>query len=230
VLGSIIGVLAFAGLTVTSRAGLRTVLGIAVAMAIALGAVSVLSSHSSSGSFDRYETISNPGEAVSTAFTYKADTWALVPTYASKYPLGAGLGSGGPASTQPGASTSHGKLNAENEAVFMLIEVGIPGLIVIVGFNLTLLYICVTRIRRIADRELRVLLTGIAAPLFALFSTWLVGVSTATTPAAPYLWLSAGILAYWLLGSGWEEARVRSRDRTAGPAETAPPLLQAQHG
>jgi hypothetical protein len=214
VLGSVICILAFAGLTVTSRAGLRTVLGIAVAIAVAMGAISVLSSNSSEGSFDRYDTISNPAKAVNTAFSYKSTTWAVIPTYLEKYPLGAGLGSGGPASTLPGGNEKHGKLNAETQPTFTLIEVGIPGLIVIVGFEFSLLFMCVTRIRRIRDRELRILLTGLAAPLFALVSTWVVGVSTATSPAAPYLWFSAGVLAYWLGGPGWKEAQ----EPRGGPA------------
>jgi len=85
----------------------------------------------------------------------------------------------------------------------------VPGLIAMLGFNLLLLYLSVTRIRRISDREMRVLLTAIAAPLFAFLATWVVGVSTATVPAAPFMWLSAGALSYWLLGDG---RRIRPSD------------------
>jgi hypothetical protein len=228
VLGSIIGVLAFAGMTVTSRAGMRTVLGIAGVVLVTGIAISALSSSSSNGSFDRYTTISNPVKAVGTAFSYKQDSWELVPTYASRYPLGAGIGSGGPAAAFPGASPVHGHLNAEIEPTFLLIEVGIPGLIVIAGFELALLALCVRRIRRIADRELRILLTGLAAPLFALLSTWIVGVSTATTPAAPYLWLTAGALSYWLLGPGWRKAQEAAPPRLPGRLPAA--ALQPHHG
>jgi hypothetical protein len=200
VIAGVVAVLAFAGLTVTSRAGVRTVVGLAVGLALAYAAVGVLLSGSEEGAFDRYNSIANPGEAISTAYSYRSEVLSLVPTYMTQFPFGAGIGSSGPAGSFGGGS--HRGLNGESEPTFLLIEAGIPGLAVMLGFTLTLLYLSVTRIRRIEDRETRVLLTAVAAPLFALFATWLAGISTATTPGAPYLWLAAGVLSYWLLGPG----------------------------
>jgi hypothetical protein len=222
VIASVIAVFAYAGLTVTSRAGLRTLVGIGVALVIGYTTISLLSSGSEKGSF-RYESISSPGKALSTAFNYRKGTLAKIPSYVSEIPLGAGIGSKGPAAAVAGTG-SGSKYDAESEPTYLLIEVGLPGLLVMIGFNLALFYLSVRRIRRVVDRETRILLTAVAAPLFAIFSTWFVGVTTATTPCAPYLWFSAGILSYWLLGQG----RIASRgegDVGVSVGARAEPLL-----
>jgi hypothetical protein len=198
IIGSIIALFAYAVLTVTSRAGLRTVFAIAATAAVAYGSISVLTADSSQGSFDRYSSIDSPGKALSTAFNYRSDTATRIPQYATSSPLGAGIGSAGPAGSL-GGQPAHKGLDAESEPTYLLIELGIPGLAVMLSLNLALLYVSFTRIRRIGDRELRILLTGVAAPLLALFSTWWVGITTATVPSAPYLWFAAGVLAFWLL-------------------------------
>ena len=63
---------------------------------------------------------------------------------------------------------------------------------------LTLLYLSLTRIRRLLDGEARMLLTAVAAPLFGIFVAGFAGISSANSPPAPYLWFAAGILAFWL--------------------------------
>ncbi len=214
VVGAVIAAFAFAALTVTSRAGLRTVLAIAVAVAVTYGTVGALTSDSSKGTFDRYQTISSPGEAVNTAVNYRSATLSKIPTYAAEYPLGAGFGEAGPAASVREGPNRH--LDAESEPTFLLIELGLPGFLVMGGFFLALFLLSVTRIRRIVDRELRILLTGIAAPLLAIFATGYVGVNTTSTPTAPYLWFAAGIMAYWLLGEG-----SRALLRAKGVARTA---------
>jgi hypothetical protein len=198
VLGSVIAVFAYAALSITSRGGLRTLAGIGVALIIGYGTITLLSSGSEEGTFDRYESISNPSKALSTAFNYRRDTIAKIPTYMVDLPLGAGIGSKGPGGSVGGAGKGT-KYDAESEPTFLLIELGLPGLIVMLGLYLTLFRVSVTRIRKEHDRETRILLTAIAAPLFAIFSTWFVGVSTATTPCSPYFWFAAGILSFWLL-------------------------------
>jgi len=206
VIGSVVVVLAFAALTVTSRTGLRTVFAVALAVLVAYVTVGYLGSNTKQGSFDRYNSISSPSEALSTSYDYRKNTLAKIPDYAAQFPLGAGIGSNGPAASFSGGTAR--RLDAESEFNFLLIEVGLPGLAVMLGFNLTLLYLSITRIRRIADREVRLLLTAFAAPLFAFSATWFVGIATAASPAAPYLWLTAGVLSFWLLGE-----RERSRWR-----------------
>jgi hypothetical protein len=199
VLAGIVAALAFAALTVTSRGGMRAVAAAAVGLVIAYAAFGVFSSDSEEGSLDRYSSITTPSQAISTAVDYRRATLTKIPLYIRKIPLGAGIGSSGPAGSFAGGGAGRG-LDGESEPTYLLIELGIPGLLVMVGFNLTLLYLSVTRIRRIADRETRMLLTAIAAPLFALFASWFVGVDTATVPGGPYLWFAGGVLSYWLLG------------------------------
>lgn len=218
VLGAIIALFAFAALTVTSRAGLRTVMALALTVIVGYATVGLLAKHSEKGSFDRYDTISNPGLAVSTAYNYRTSNFKLIPEYAKDFPLGAGIGSLGPA-TSFGGGPPDRKLSGESEPTFLLIELGIPGLIVMLGFNLTLFFYSVTRIRKIEDRETRILLTAVAAPLFAIFFTWWVGSTTATTPAAPYLWFAAGVLSFWLLGEG--QGSLEPSKELERPARTA---------
>jgi hypothetical protein len=222
VIGGVIAVFAYAGLTITSRGGLRTLAGIAVALVIGYGTISLLSSGSEEGTFDRYQSINSPGKALSTAFNYRKDTLSKVPDYIRDIPLGAGIGSKGPAASVAGGGTG-AKYDGESEPTFLLIELGIPGLLVMLGFMLALFSLSIKRIRKIEDRETRILLTAVAAPLFAIFSTWFVGVTTATTPNAPYLWFAAGILSYWLIGRVGEPAPV-PREPALGDRES-PPLL-----
>jgi len=41
-------------------------------------------------------------------------------------------------------------------------------------------------------------MAGLAAPLFGFAVNWFVGVNTTSSPNAPYLWLAAGVIAWWL--------------------------------
>ena len=220
VIAGIVAALVFAGLTVTSRGGVKTLVGVAAGLAIAFAALSVLSSDSEAGSFERYNTIASPGQALSTAYSYRSGVLAEVPNYIVKIPLGGGLGSKGPAGSFAGGGGGKG-LNGESEPTFLLIEVGVPGLAVMLGFNLVLFYLSLTRIRRIGDWETRILLTGVAAALFALFATWFSGISTATVPDAPYLWLAGGILSYWLLGEGHARLKAAGQVRPRPTSEPA---------
>ncbi len=198
VIGAIIAAFAFAALTVTSRTAIRALVAVGLTAVIAYGTVSVLTSDSESGAFDRYSSISSPGEAVATSYDYRRDTLARIPEYVVDFPLGAGIGSKGPAASFGGGANNQQRLNAESEPTYLLIELGVPGLLVLLAFNVKLFALTVRRVRRLADPELRLLLTAVAAPLFAFFATWVVGVSSATTPSSPYFWLAAGVLAYWL--------------------------------
>jgi hypothetical protein len=226
VLGSVIAVLAFAALTVTSRAGLKTVIALGLTITVTYATVSLLSSNSEQGSFDRYNSINSPGQAVGTAYDYRRDTLAKIPTYITEIPFGAGIGSKGPASSFAGRADVTGRrLDSESEPTFLLIELGLPGLAVMLGFNLVLFYLSITRIRRIADRETRILLTAVAAPLFAIFSAWFVGVCTATVPGAPYLWFAAGVLSFWLLGEGH---RSLALEESHGASGAGAPTWQAR--
>ena len=142
----------------------------------------------------------------------------------SKYPLGAGIGKVGPASNSAGGTGGKG-LNAESEPNYAVLELGIPGLLVLIGFQIRLMVLSIG-IRRLKDVELRLLLAALAAPIFAVFAMGWVGITTATTPGSPYLWFVAGILSYWLITLRQQRPRRCSRRRLRAtvqrPRLTAP--------
>jgi hypothetical protein len=226
VLGTAVAIFAFAALAVTSRGGLRTVFAVGLSVAVVYAGIGILTSETNKGSFDRYESISNPGKAVGTYFDYRSETLARIPKYVVRYPLGSGIGRNGPAASYAGGPGRG--LDAESEPTFLLIELGIPGLIVIFGLYTTLMYLSVTRIRRIVDREARILLTALAAPLFAIFAVGFVGITTAGVPNAPYLWFVAGALAFWLLGDGYR--RLTHTDEIAAPGSGPSPPTPSLSG
>jgi hypothetical protein len=198
VVGAVVAALAYAALSVTSRGAFRAVMALALAVLVTYVSISVLVSNSDDGSF-RYDSIA-PSKAANTTYEYRRDNFARIPEYIRDFPLGAGIGSKGPAASVEGGYTLGRKLDAESQPTFLLIEAGLPALLVMLGFNLKLIGISMRRIRRLGDPELRLLLAAVAAPLLAMFATWVVGIATATSPGAPYLWFAAGILAYWLIG------------------------------
>jgi hypothetical protein len=197
IVGAVISIAAFMLLATSSRRVFRLVGGFALGLTIAYVAISALTSSTSSHLFDRYSSIS-PDKVVSTSVSYRSDTFGKsLPKYLAKYPLGAGIGKVGPASNSFGGTGGKG-LNAESEPNYAVLELGLPGLVVLIGFQLRLLVLSIG-IRRLKALEPRLLLAALAAPLFAMFAMGWVGITTATTPGSPYLWFVAGILAYWLI-------------------------------
>ena len=158
----------------------------------------------------RYRSIA-PGQIVQTTIDARAATTRDIPAYRVKFPVGAGIGSVGPAAGTIGGATKNTP-SAESQFLFLIAEVGIPGLVVFLAFYTHLLSIVVRRLRRLREREHQMLLAGLAAPLFAFVANWIVGVNTTSTPNAPYLWFGAGVLSYWLL------TREPRRGDGAGPA------------
>jgi hypothetical protein len=197
VLGSVCALVAFVLLAISSRKVTRALVAVAVGAALSYVVISTLASSAERGAFDRYASIA-PNRAAQTAYDYRKDTLARVPDYALQRPLGAGLGSSGPGSSATGGATAGVSLDAESEPTYLLIETGVPGLVVMLGLMLCLLVLALREIRRLPDDAVRLLLAGIAAPLFAIFATGAGGITTAATPTSPYFWFAAGIFAWWL--------------------------------
>jgi hypothetical protein len=133
-----------------------------------------------------------------TTVDYRGGTLALIPDYASRFPLGKGLGQVGPAT---GFATKFDRANAvngESQFTFLLVELGVAGLLIFGALQVRLLTLA-TRLRRIGDPRLRLLLAGCIAPMFAVAVSWIAGPVSATSPTAPYFWFTAGILAFWLV-------------------------------
>src|SRR3954454_21841348 len=138
--------------------GLVTVALVTAPIALAAG---------SSGAFTRYSDIT-PGRVLSTAFQYKGGTLGLVPTYASDFPLGAGIGSVGPAVSLTGGPRAGQPLNSDSEPTYLLIELGVAGFLILLGFGIRLLVAAWRRVRRLVDDELRLLLAALVPALSGL--------------------------------------------------------------
>jgi hypothetical protein len=199
VVGSVLTVLAFAALTLKAGNRLKSGSGFAImALAIALVVAAVVSAGGNDGL--RYQGLA-PSGIVDTTASARGLSITAIPHNLVTYPFGAGVGTAGPASGSPGASnlTELGALNAETEFSFLVIETGIPGMVVLTGFLLAILYIGVTRVRDEPDREARVLLSALIAPLVAMFAQFFISALTPSVPLGPYLFVAGGIISYWLV-------------------------------
>lgn len=192
VVGAVLVVVAFAALTLTSRRGL-----IALVLTVVVGFVGYFAiSAFTASSANRYSSIT-PSKLLGTAVTSRQGTLALIPTYMTSYPLGAGLGSTGPAagSTVGGNVLSRG-LNGESEFTFLLVETGIPGLLVMVAFMLAVIRSGIA-LRRVAAPGVQRSLMALTAVMIAFLACWLFTPLTADSPGSPFLWLTAGCIGYW---------------------------------
>jgi hypothetical protein len=196
VVTAVVMVLAMFGLMAIGRQAKQTIIGVLAAAAVCCVAVLAIDSYGSSDPFFRYQSIT-PTEAIPTLREERSGTWAAIPEYMREIPLGAGIGSAGPAAGL--WDTRPSEWNAESQFTYLIVEAGIPGLAVFLAFQGALFAAILAGLRRERDRRTAVLLAGVAAPLFGYAVNWLVGVNTTSTPNAPYLWLAAGVISYWLV-------------------------------
>ncbi len=196
VVAGFVMVFAYALLSITSKRLVPTLAGIGVGALLVVVVLSAVGKDSGSVTFARYKSIA-PTKLVSTTEENRGGAISVVPTYMSEFPLGHGLGSTGPAQSAGGGTKND--LSGESEFSFLILDVGIPGLVLLVAFMLRLLLLALIRLRGIADPELRTLLAGVIAPLFGILALFVGGPATTSSPLAPYLWFTAGIMAYWLI-------------------------------
>jgi len=195
----VICALVFALLAATSRAGVRLIVGLTIAGVLVYGAFQFLGPGNNSAT--RAQSIT-PSHILSTFSQHSGGSLRIFGTYVLKYPLGLGTGSVGPAaSTFSNVTSETNTLNTETEWNFLLLETGLAGLLVFVIMNLRLMWVSLTRIRRIADQQLRLHLAALAAPVFGLIAAGFASPTTATVPQAPYFWFVAGVLSYWLIAA-----------------------------
>jgi hypothetical protein len=194
VVSSVIVVLTLALLTIDARRGLAVLATLLVAGAVTFAIVGQLQG-STATSANRYSSIA-PTKVISTTLDYRSSTLALIPKYAVRYPLGAGMGSVGPAggSSVGGATTN--ELDAESEFTFLEIELGLPGLLVMLALTIGGIVLGV-RLRRLADPQIQRPLMVLTAVLIALLASWIIGIVSASTPPAPFFWFATGVIAYW---------------------------------
>jgi hypothetical protein len=187
----------FALLAATSRNAMRVIAGLAVGAILVYTAFGVLGSENDTAR--RIQSIA-PTEAFSTFSRERGASVLGFGTYAVQYPLGIGVGSVGPASFAFGSRSETSKnFNSETQWNFLLLETGLVGFALIVAMNVRLMWVSLTRIRHMRDSLLRLQVAALAAPLFGLLAAGFAGPTTASSPQAPYFWLVAGILSFWLI-------------------------------
>jgi hypothetical protein len=219
---SVVSILAMFLLAATSHNIGRALAGLLATGVVGVIAIVLFTGSNASSEFSRYSSIS-PTQAGSTSYNYRSNNIAQVPQYMGQFPFGDGLGSVGPASGAAGGQGNSKGLDAEGELLFLVIEVGIPGVVVITGFMLRLMQLSLTRLRRLQDPELRVLLAAFGAPIFTLLAAGFDNPTTAATPGSPVLWFFGGILGYWLFTPGVDrpQAPPVAAERNGRPASGA---------
>ncbi|MGO9959535.1 MAG: hypothetical protein ACLP50_26760 [Solirubrobacteraceae bacterium] len=217
---ALVVLLAYAILSATSKRGVATALSIAAVGLVGYVIVGALAGGGSSPAIRGASLTST--NVLSLASQDRGKSYSAIPSYLVRYPFGAGLGVAGPATGTSGAPPQAGTLDAENEISFAILETGIPGMVVLVGFTLAVFLIGLRRCRSEPDPEARVLLSAIVAPIGGMIALYAVSASTPTTPGGPYLWAVGGIVAYWFVA---RPAELRGRLRSAAPAPQ--PMISA---
>lgn len=200
VVSSVVIVIAFGFLSTSSRNRVTSIAGLVVIVVAAVLIVQGIAASVVSGGL-RYQGLT-PNSLVKTTNKARGKSIAAIPHNFVTYPFGAGLATAGPASlTTSGESrlTRDQSVDTETELSFLVVETGIPGTVVIVGFLLTLLVLGLRRCRHEPDREARALLAAVIAPVGGLIALCFVAAWSPSTPTGPYLWAVGGIVAYWLV-------------------------------
>jgi hypothetical protein len=194
VVASVVAAVAYLFLTATTKKGAQTIATAAVLVAAAYVVLPIAFPTATKQS-NRYASIA-PSKVISTAFEYRSGTLSLLPGYIAKYPLGAGIGENGPAAGSSVGGPQFGGNNAESEFNFLVLEVGIPGLLVLTGLTAVVIARGI-RLRRIPTVRLQRPLIALVAADVGIGVTWFAGIATANSPTSPFFWFSAGVIVYW---------------------------------
>jgi hypothetical protein len=205
VVAAVIVTLAYGLLTARSGGRARTVISFCLAGLVALLVIDQIASSSNSNTF-RYQGLGS-SQIVQTATHARGRSIDAIPRHLKDYPFGDGLGVAGPATGVSGAPPQAGTIDAENEFSFAVLETGIPGMLALVGFTISLFILGLRRIRFEPDPEARLLLAGLIAPIGGMLALYWVNALTPTTPGGPYLWAVGGVVAYWLVMRQREQRR-----------------------
>lgn len=206
-IAAVVALFVYVALATTARRLIPTLAATVLALAVIVGVFAYVGSISGSGVFDRYRTVT-PSKLASSLGEDKGASLSAIPRLVVHHPLGNGLGSVGPAAQFAGGGNAGS--NGETEPGYLISELGIPGLLVYYGFNLTLLGLAATRIRRV-DPQARIFVAALVAGLVALLVAGISSTTSATSPSSAYFWFAAGVLSYWLT----DRRAIATRFRTA---------------
>ncbi len=201
IVGVVVAVAAFVALSIAAGRSRRSLAAVLAAVVLAVVTIQFITARADHGSFDRYDSIA-PGKVLGTAYNYRVDDNSSLFHYISHLPLGAGLAMTGPAAGFGGGErpveTRDEVLNGETQFNYLAIELGVPGLITFTGFLLLLLWLALTRLRRVQDTRARTYLAGAFSSCFVILTGGLGGPIMSAPPFEPWFWLAAGLAAYWL--------------------------------
>lgn len=181
-------------LTITTKKGVRTLALAVILGALAYAAVPAIFPAATSGP-NRYASL-EPTQLVSTTLTDRGSSLALLPGDILAYPLGDGIGTTGPASGSAfgGVPTVHN--NAETEFNFLIVEVGLPGLILLTVLTGRVIASGI-RLRRLPNVGVQRGLMALVAANVAMGVAWIIAPMTANSPTSPFFWFTAGAIVYW---------------------------------
>jgi hypothetical protein len=196
VVAGVIVLLVFVMLATSVRRLVPTLAGVLLAVGVTVAIFSFVQQSSGTGIFDRYKTIT-PARLSSETESSRGNSIDRIPELIRTQPFGAGLGYVGPAAQFASASVVARNVDGETEVTFLLSELGVAGLVVLLGFNLRLLIGSVRTVRRMRGDE-RILLAGVVAGLAGALTMWASSAPLAQSPVSPFFWFTAGVLAYWI--------------------------------
>ncbi len=205
----IIAVVALVSFVVLSMIGglrvSRPLVGLMVVAVLAGGVGWALISADGGEIFARQESLSSLNQAEATGGEAKERSLRQIPADIQHAPFGFGLGTLGSVAGFGGNE----KVKIEEQRVsgssvynLLVVEVGLPGLLLWIGFSVNVLVLAVRRLRRIEDPELRLYLVAVVTGFVAFTIEGLAGTTLAVTPAGAYLWFVPGVVAYWFAGPG----------------------------
>jgi hypothetical protein len=220
-----VALLSYVGLSLLTRLRVsRLIAALLVGAVLTVAAGEYLIAESGHGVFKRQEsTLTSVSAAENSGGNQKVQHLKALPRDLTGAPLGSGLGTTGAASGFGGHQkvTIEGRgVSAEGTLNLLAIELGAPGVFLWVGLTLNVIWLVLTRLRNIADLELRTYLVAVFASYFAHIASGFGG-ATIVSVGGVYLWLAPGIAAYWLVGPGWAAYR-RKRYWVNGQPITAP--------
>ncbi|MEJ7783917.1 MAG: hypothetical protein WKF96_03870 [Solirubrobacteraceae bacterium] len=192
---AIVSVVSFGVVAAVSKNALRAIVGLAIGAVLLFVVAQQLGP--SNPAKNRARSVA-PDKIVSTFSQERGSSVTLFDDYAAQFPLGRGVGTVGPATAVTGQPNSTG-LNSETLWNYLVIETGLAGLATILALFFRLMWLALTRTRRIVDPAMRLYLAAVAAPLFGMVFAGFGGATTIAVPFGPYLWLAAGVLSYWLI-------------------------------
>ncbi len=212
--GAVLSLVFFAALAFTLGGRISRSLAILLGtIVLIVPAGAVLVSTLGSNQFARFLTVTSGKDT-------KASDLKQIPRLVGRDPFGSGLGRTGSVSGFGGKveneGLEHEGLASDTAYNVFVDELGLPGLLLFAGLTLRLLTLLLTRVRRIADVEIRIYLTAIAATLIAFTIMGFSGTTMTSGAYGPFFWGAAGIVAYWLAGPGLK--RYRSREPAVHPA------------